>query len=865
MVIYNCPANGCLYTTDAIEAAAAVQQLTIHGYEHAPAAAAPVALAPPPPAPAKMKLDAPKINTGTSAGDWESFKKLWTMYRNGMQIPADQRSTHLFHSCERELQDDLMRSNPNTDLATITEADLLTAIEDLAVKKVSILVQRIKMANLKQTPGVGVKNFGAELRGQSKLCKYTVKCTADGCNTDIDYSDDMIKDHLVRGIADPEILADLLGDPKPDRTLAEVVDFIAIKEQAKTERGAMGESVNSASSSKSPANTNNKAKNCWACGELAHGIPNNAKVREEHCKAWTVNCPKCDGKGHLPKQCSKCTHCGQFGHRNKGHRSCAHHPKKTEGKQENSCMSDNVSYLCAASFNRSNKIEVNHHIFNKVHGWVESPSKPHPSIMATAKAAIKDHTVMFKTPLKNPENLKSLYMPMMADSCCQSTIAPAKTIYSMGFKKPDMIKVRMKMSGAGDDDLGIIGAVVLDIESKDRNDQTVTTKQLCYVSTRISKIFLSRQALEDLRIIQDNFPLPMSGNNSLLGIEDDSPCSCPERASSPPTLPETLPEGFKGTEEEVPKLKDWILQHYGSTCFNICDHQKLPKMTGAPLRLHMDKDATPSAIHKPTMVPIHWRDQVKFDLDRDIRLGILEKVPENTPTTWLSRMVVTSKADGSPRRTVDMQPQNKSSVRQTYPTEAPFKLASRIPEGKKKTIIDSWNGFHSVPIADEDRHVTTFLTPWGRYRYCVAPMGFLSSGDAFNERYDAITVNHTAKVRCVDDTCTWADTVSESFFQTCELLDTCAKNGITLNPKKFQFCQDTVTFAGLEVTLTNIRPCQKFLDAILNYPTPTDISGARGWYGLVNQAAYAFFISKEMDREVRRHHCQPHCQSQVCR
>ena len=81
---------------------------------------------------------------------------------------------------------------------------------------------------------------------------------------------------------------------------------------------------------------------------------------------------------------------------------------------------------------------------------------------------------------------------------------------------------------------------------------------------------------------------------------------------------------------------------------------------------------------------------------------------------------------------------------------------------------------------------------------------------------------------------------------TCKFLDLCARHGITLNPSKFQFCQDVVSFAGLEVTESNIRPCQKFLDAIKNYPTPTDISGARGWFGLVNQGAWAFSMTKEM-------------------
>ena len=47
----------------------------------------------------------------------------------------------------------------------------------------------------------------------------------------------MILEQLIRGIGDKEILEDLLGDTKADRTLVEVVEFIARKEQAKTGAG----------------------------------------------------------------------------------------------------------------------------------------------------------------------------------------------------------------------------------------------------------------------------------------------------------------------------------------------------------------------------------------------------------------------------------------------------------------------------------------------------------------------------------------------------------------------------------------------------------------------------------------------------
>ena len=89
-----------------------------------------------------------------------------------------------------------------------------------------------------------------------------------------------------------------------------------------------------------------------------------------------------------------------------------------------------------------------------------------------------------------------------------------------------------------------------------------------------------------------------------------------------------------------------------------------------PLKLLVDPNATPTAVHKPAIVPIHWQN--KEDLERDVRIGVLERVDPNTSTTWCSRMVVTCKADGTLRRTVDLQPQNRHSVRQQIMFQAHF-------------------------------------------------------------------------------------------------------------------------------------------------------------------------------------------------
>ena len=173
-------------------------------------------------------------------------------------------------------------------------------------------------------------------------------------------------------------------------------------------------------------------------------------------------------------------------------------------------------------------------------------------------------------------------------------------------------------------------------------------------------------------------------------------------------------------------------------------------MAGPPIEIHVSPSAKPRAFLTPASIPLHWQQQVHADLLRDEALGILEKVPHGEPTQWCHRMVNTRKHDGKPRRTIDLSPLNKFCRREIFASETPFKLARRIPSNTWKSVTDAWNGYHSVPLRESDRHLTTFITPFGRWRYTRAPQGFLSSGDGYNRRFAAILSDFVRKERCVD-------------------------------------------------------------------------------------------------------------------
>ena len=142
-------------------------------------------------------------------------------------------------------------------------------------------------------------------------------------------------------------------------------------------------------------------------------------------------------------------------------------------------------------------------------------------------------------------------------------------------------------------------------------------------------------------------------------------------------------------------------------------------------------------------------------------------------------------------------------------------------------VTDAWNGYHRVPLREADQHLTTFITPWGRYRYLRNPQGFAGAGNGYNRRFDAVLADFADKERCVDDTVFWDVGLEDHWWRTIRFLETVAECRIVLNPDKFQFCEKTVQFGGICITGEKVTPLPKYIDAIKDFPVPQNISDIR--------------------------------------
>lgn len=111
-----------------------------------------------------------------------------------------------------------------------------------------------------------------------------------------------------------------------------------------------------------------------------------------------------------------------------------------------------------------------------------------------------------------------------------------------------------------------------------------------------------------------------------------------------------------GVGEKGPKVEDYI-------------SQRTDVFTGegrleGPLHLGIDRNVQP--VQLPTRkVPIALREPLKHKLDRLANIRVIQMV--NTPTSWISALVVTTKKNGKVRLCIDPKPLNEALHRNHYP------------------------------------------------------------------------------------------------------------------------------------------------------------------------------------------------------
>ena len=655
------------------------------------------------------KLPRPKLEAEISETEFQFFENKWERYKRSTNLEGQGLIDQLWECASEDLQ--LQCHGAGADHNT-SEKDLLALLRLCSIRAQNNLVNIVEFLNMKQEADEPITKFITRVKCQAKVCHFSMQCPKRGCDQEVSYSEKLVSHVVVKGIEDPvtqeRVLAMAAETEEKDLTLKKISEFVYAQESAIRSRKLLGggeSSLNRISqhrknqrnrSSTLPSNT----EKCQFCGRPGHGAKPSLETRKEKCPAFSKNCNKCGTPGHFAHKCKQ----------KKKHET---NSLEDRGSVSDTAEVDSFGFfsMTAPPTRPRHKVRnlrgLNHHAVDAFGKWKERAAEHQPETTVEVAVCMKGYEEVGVTPPRRPHTTTSKCLP---DTGAQMCVAGLDLVHQLGVKKGELFPVAAGIRAANGGSLGLIGGLLVTISGMGADGDVRYSNQMVYISENLKKLFLSKECCGDLGIIGKRFPEIGSADNEessnfhkceFINPKDPSKCECPTRVPTPDP-PKSLP--MPATEENIPKLKEFLIQYYSDSAFNTCESQSLPLMRDSPpMRLHVDKNAKPVAFHKPYPIPLHFQKAVKEQLDNDVKMGVLGKVEVGEKTEWCSRMIVLPKKDPTkPRRVVDFQHLNNVCARQTHVGKSPFHQVLNVLSDSWKSCYDAKDGYHSVPIHEED-------------------------------------------------------------------------------------------------------------------------------------------------------------------
>ncbi|XP_038055799.1 uncharacterized protein K02A2.6-like [Patiria miniata] len=219
-----------------------------------------------------------------------------------------------------------------------------------------------------------------------------------------------------------------------------------------------------------------------------------------------------------------------------------------------------------------------------------------------------------------------------------------------------------------------------------------------------------------------------------------------------------------------------------------------------PGHYHIDIDHSVSPTQNiRRRVPIPVRAELKRKLDSMTAQGTIARVTE--PTKWIHNMVVVRKPNKI-RVCLDPHGLKKAIKHNHYPIPTVDEVAPRLKNAKLLSVVDAKDGFLQVVLDEPSSYLTTFWTPYGRYRWLRMPFGISSAPEEFQRRLHECLEGLENIAVIADDILVYGSGETQAEAEASHdaaftaLLSRCRERNLKLNAAKLRYKLPSVTYMG---------------------------------------------------------------------
>ena len=258
-------------------------------------------------------------------------------------------------------------------------------------------------------------------------------------------------------------------------------------------------------------------------------------------------------------------------------------------------------------------------------------------------------------------------------------------------------------------------------------------------------------------------------------------------------------------------------------------------MNCEPIRIKLKPNAQPYSLATPRRISEPLLKPVKEELDRMQQNGIIS--PITKPTDWCAPVVPVMKKTGKVRLCVDLKKLNQNVQREKFIMPTVDEIAAKLTNAKVFSTLDCSQSFWQLPIHTDDRPLTCFITPFGRYIFNRLPYGLNSSTEIFQRTLKELLQGIDGVFVDVDDMLIYAPDTQQHDAILAHVLQRIQDSGLKLNKSKCKFRTNRVVYQGQVFTADGMTPDPSKVEAINKFLAPTNVEEVRRFVGMVNYLA----------------------------
>jgi transposase InsO family protein len=280
-------------------------------------------------------------------------------------------------------------------------------------------------------------------------------------------------------------------------------------------------------------------------------------------------------------------------------------------------------------------------------------------------------------------------------------------------------------------------------------------------------------------------------------------------------------------EQELNELVKLLNEHRKCFAFNF---KELGCCNSATMNIQL-KDKSP-VVYRPYRLSYAEREVVRDMVEELKEAGI---VCEST-SDYASPIILVKKKTGGHRMCVDYRALNKKTIKEHYPLPRIDDQLDSLSGYTYYTTLDLASGYYQIPLSDLSKHLTAFVTPDGHYQFNRMPFGLSNAPANFQRTINNILGNARFKhaFAYMDDIIIPSKDINDGFNKLKLTLELFRDAGMTLNLDKCNFFMQSIDYLGFEVDRNGIRPGEKKIQAVKDFPRPTDQHKIRQFIGLAS-------------------------------